>query len=207
MVALIGKKQGMTQIFDETGGLIPVTVLEVTQNWVVGRCTEEKNGYNSVLLGYGDRRAKRLSKAELGRLPEGVTPCAVLKEVRDFEVDCELGGRVGLEAFEKVRFVDVQAVSKGKGFQGGMKRHGFGGGPKTHGSKFHRGLGSTGQAAYPSRVFKGTKMAGRMGGEQVTTMNLKIVRIDLEKNMLIVRGAVPGPSGACVLVRRAKKKS
>ena len=134
-------------------------------------------------------------------------PRAFLKELRDFSCECEIGDELGLELFDGVRYVDVIGISKGKGYQGGMKRHGFHGGRKTHGSKFHRDLGSTGQAAWPSRTFKGQKMAGRMGGERTTVQNLSLVRVDAEKEILVVRGAIPGPRGSYVMVRKAKKKS
>lgn len=206
MLALIGRKHGMTQVFDEIGDLIPVTVIEVEKNLVVAHRTAEKNGYESVLLGHGKQLPQRLNKADLGQFPKGADPRSFVKEVRDFPLECKEGDEIGLEIFEKIRFVDVIGISKGKGFQGGMKRHGFGGGRKTHGSKFHRDLGGTGMATYPGRTFKGQKMAGRMGAEQKTVQNLQIVRIDVERNLLIVRGAIPGARGSRVFIAKAKKK-
>ena len=207
MIALIGKKHGMTQVFDEDGSVVPVTVIEVEKNLVVAKRTLQKNGYRAVLLGCAPQLPQRLNKADLGQYPEGVTPRAHLREVRDFRVECEVGQELGLEVLAGTRYVDVAATSKGKGFQGGMKRHGFGGGHRTHGSKFHRDLGSTGQAAWPSRTFKGQKMSGRMGGRRATVQNLEVLRIEADKNLLVVRGAVPGPRGARVIVQKAKKKS
>ncbi|WGK68932.1 50S ribosomal protein L3 [Candidatus Haliotispira prima] len=207
MIAIIGKKHGMTQVFDQNGSVMPVTVIEVEKNLVVAKKTAEQNGYEAVLLGHTVQKSQRLNKADLGQFPDGAAPRAYLKEMRDFSPTCEIGQELGLEVLEGVRYVDVAGVSKGKGFQGGMKRHGFGGGRKTHGSKFHRDLGSTGQAAWPSRTFKGQKMAGRMGGEQTTVQNLEVLRIEADRNLLVVRGAVPGPRGSRVIVRKAKKKA
>ncbi len=207
MIALIGKKHGMTQVFDEDGSVIPVTVIEVEKNLVVAKRSVRENGYDAVLLGHTEQKVRRLNKAELGQFPEGIAPRAFCREIRDFGIECEPGQELGLEILGDTRYVDVTGTSKGKGYQGGMKRHGFGGGRKTHGSKFHRDLGSTGQAAWPSRTFKGRKMAGRMGGERSTVQNLEVYRIDAEKNLLVVCGAVPGPRGSRVIVRRAKKKS
>ena len=209
MVALIGKKHGMTQLFDEDGSVVPVTVIEVEKNLVVRKCSEAKHGYDSVLLGYAEQKPERMSRADIGQFARIVdsAPRSVLREVRDFPCECEAGDKLGLELFDGIRYVDVIGVSKGKGYQGGMKRHGFRGGRKTHGSKFHRDIGSTGQAAWPSRTFKGQKMAGRMGNERTTVQNVSLVRVDVEKNMLVVRGAVPGSRGSYVMVREAKKKS
>ena len=207
MVALIGKKHGMTQLFGEDGSVVPVTVIEVEKNLVVRKCNTEKHGYESVLLGYAQQKPQRMNRADLGQFSAHSVPRAFLKELRDFSCECEIGDELGLELFDGVRYVDVIGISKGKGYQGGMKRHGFHGGRKTHGSKFHRDLGSTGQAAWPSRTFKGQKMAGRMGGERTTVQNLSLVRVDAEKEILVVRGAIPGPRGSYVMVRKAKKKS
>ncbi|MEM9423215.1 MAG: 50S ribosomal protein L3 [Spirochaetota bacterium] len=207
MIALIGKKHGMTQVFGEDGAVVPVTVIEMEENLVVAERTEVRNGYRSVLLGYSKQSKQRLNKADIGQFPEGVQPRAHLKEMRNFSPEYTLGQELGLEIFTGVRYVDVAGISKGKGFQGGMKRHGFGGGRKTHGSKFHRDIGSSGQAAWPSRTYRGRKMAGRMGAERTTVQNLEVIRMDLGKNLLVVRGAVPGPRGSYVMVRKAKKKS
>ncbi len=206
MLALIGKKIGMTQVFDEKGVLTPVTVVEIEPNVVVGQRTEEKNGYSAVILGALPIKKNRVTKPYAGQFPEGVEPTRHLMEVRDFDGDVRVGDKLGVELFEGVRFVDVQGTTKGKGYQGVMKRHGFGGGRKTHGSKFHRAGGSTGQAAWPSKVLKGTKMAGRMGGVKATVQNLVVVRVDKERNILLIKGAVPGRNKAKVVVMKSKKK-
>lgn len=204
MLGLIGKKIGMTQVFDEGGRLIPVTVIQAEPNVVVGSRTVDKDGYSAVVLGAGTR--KKAIKPYAGQFPDGLKPASALKEFRDSEREVAVGQQLGVEIFEDVHFVDVKGVSKGKGYQGVMKRHGFGGGSKSHGSKFHRAGGSTGMAASPSKVMKGTKMAGRMGGENKTVQNLKVIKVDAEKQTLIVMGAVPGRNSGRVLITPAKKK-
>ncbi len=204
MLGLIGKKIGMTQVFDEGGSLIPVTVIQVEPNVVVGSRTVDKDGYSAVVLGAGTR--KKAIKPYAGQFPEGLKPASTLKEFRDSEREVAVGQQLGVEIFEGVPFVDVKGVSKGKGYQGVMKRHGFGGGRKSHGSKFHRAGGSTGMAASPSKVIKGTKMAGRMGGENKTVQNLRVIKVDTEKQTLLVMGAVPGRNSGRVLITPAKKK-
>ena len=206
MIGLIGKKVGMTQVFDEKGILTPVTVIEVQPNTVVAERTKEKSGYSAVVLGAEDVRESRISKPYRGQFKGEISPKRYLVEIEDFDHEYALGGVVGLDVFDGIRFVDVRGKSKGKGFQGVMKLHGFHGGRKTHGSKFHRAHGSTGQNTYPGHVFKGTKMAGRMGGEKVTIQNLEIVRIDKEKQVLLVKGAVPGAKDGMVLVTYSRKK-
>lgn len=206
MFGLIGKKVGMTQIFDDTGRLVPVTVLSLADNVVVGRRTVENDGYDAVVLGAEVVKAARVTKPRLGQFPDGVAPRRALIEFRDFGLDVEIGQTLGVDVFNDVAFVDVIGRSKGKGYQGVMKRHGFGGGRKTHGSKFHRANGSTGMAAWPSKVIKGTKMPGRMGADRTTVLNLRVVRIDAEHQLLLVRGAVPGKTNATVRVRPAIKR-
>lgn len=207
MIGLIGKKVGMTQIFDEDRGiLIPVTVISVDDNVVIGQRTEEKHGYSAIIVGAFDKKKNRVSKPDSGIYPENVTPKKMVREFRDFSKEVSVGDSLGLDIFEGLRYVDVIGTSKGKGYQGVMKRHGFGGGRKTHGSKFHRANGSTGNAATPSKVQKGRKMAGRMGHDRITAQNLQLVRIDADKKVVIVKGAVPGPRGSVVVVRNAKKK-
>ena len=206
MFGLIGKKVGMTQIFDDTGRLVPVTVLSLADNVVVGRRTIENDGYDAVVLGAEVVKAARVTKPRLGQFPDGVEPRRALIEFRDFGLDVEIGQTLGVDVFNDVAFVDVIGRSKGKGYQGVMKRHGFGGGRKTHGSKFHRANGSTGMAAWPSKVIKGTKMPGRMGADRTTVLNLRVVRIDAEHQLLLVRGAVPGKTNATVRVRPAIKR-
>lgn len=206
MLGLIGKKIGMTQVFDETGNLVPVTVIEVAPNLVVRRRTVEQDGYSAVVLGAEGVKESRMTRPVLGQYADGMAPRRHMIEFRDFAVECEAGDEIGLEIFENVGYVDVIGTSKGKGYQGVMKRHGFGGGRKTHGSKFHRANGSTGMAATPSRVIKGTKMPGRMGGARTTTLNLQVVKIDRENNTLVVRGAVPGTRNSLVRIRPAVKR-
>ncbi len=206
MLGLIGKKVGMTQVYDEMGVMTPVTVIKFEENVVVGKKSIDKDGYEACVLGTVDKKKNRVSKPYAGQFPEGVEPKQFLYEMRDFELEAEVGQKYGVELFDELRFVDVIGTTKGKGYQGVMKRHGFGGGRKTHGSKFHRANGSTGMAAYPSRVMKGTKMPGRMGAERKTVQNLKVVRVDAGKQIILVKGAVPGTRNSVVLVRKAKKK-
>lgn len=205
MIGVIAEKVGMTQVFDEKGVLTPVTVIKIDGNLVVGQRTLEKNGYSSVVLGYGAVKEQRMIKPVLGQFQEGFEPKKHLKEMRDFELECKAGDVIGIEIFEDADSVDVIGTSKGKGFQGVIKRHNFGGGRKTHGSKFHRAGGSTGHASYPSRVFKNKKMAGRMGGERVTVQNLRVIKVDSENKVLLVAGAVPGVNKSIVMVRKSIK--
>ncbi len=206
MLGLIGKKLGMTQVFGEDGNLTPVTAIQIEANIVVGIRSPEKDGYSAVVLGSGVRKKNRLKKPYTGQFPEGKEPCAHTREFRGFEKECKLGDKIGVELFENLSFLDMRGVSKGKGFQGVMKRHGFGGGNKTHGSKFHRQGGSTGMAASPSKVFRGTRMAGRTGGDSKTVQCLRLIRIDREKELVLVKGAVPGRKGGRVIVMKAKKR-
>ena len=207
MLGLIGKKVGMTQVFDEYGELMPVTVIRIEPNLVVDQRTPEKNGYSAVVLGALDVKQSRVSKPRLGQFTKNnLDPKRYVVELRDFDTECAIGDSLGVDLFLDTAFVDVTGTSKGKGFQGVMKRHGHSGGRKTHGSKFHRGAGSTGMAAWPSKVHKGTKMAGRMGGVQRTIENLRIVSIDADKQVLLVGGAVPGTKDGYIVVKAAKKK-
>jgi len=204
MIGLIGLKVGMTQIFDDNGSVIPVTVIKIDDNVVVGERTEDKDGYSARLIGSVDK--KNSTKPFAGQFPEGVSPKRYCVEFKDFEGEFGIGETFGVELLENIGYVDVVGASKGKGYQGVMKRHGFSGGRKTHGSKFHRANGSTGMAAWPSRVQKGTKMPGRMGNARVTVQNLRLVRIDKEKKVVLVKGAVPGTRNSMVVVRSAVKK-
>ena len=206
MIGLIGTKVGMTQLFDDRGNLVPVTAIRIEPNVVVGRRTLETHGYDATILGSGAVKASRMRKPVAGQFPSGTEPRRVLKEFRDFDFEVEIGGTLGVEALENVGHVDVQGITKGKGYQGVMRRHGFAGGNKTHGSKFHRANGSTGMAAAPSKVMKGTRMPGRMGAELFTAQNLRIVRLDAEHQVLLVRGAVPGRRDSVLFIREAKKK-
>lgn len=196
----------MTQIFAEDGTATPVTVLEAGPCVVVQRKTAEKDGYEAVQLGLVDpRAAKRANRPSRGHHEKaGVPPTRALREFRlDPGADLKPGDRVLVDIFRDVAKVDVVGTSKGKGFQGVMRRHNFGGGASSHGSMFHRAPGSIGASAFPSRVFPGMRAAGHMGDARVTVKNLKVVRVDAERNLLLVRGAVPGPAGARVLIRRS----
>ena len=206
MKVLISKKVGMTQVFDENGNLTPVTVIRVEPNTVVATKTEEKCGYNAIVLGLEDLKANKASKPYAKQFPEDITPKRHLKEFRDFEGDVKVGDQIGVEMFEKIRFIDVTATSKGKGFQGVMKRWGFHGGRATHGSKFHREAGGTGCSTTPGHTLKNIKMPGHMGFERVTVQNLKVVKVDPELKVLMVRGAVPGNKDCTLIVKAAVKK-
>ena len=206
MLGLMAKKIGMTQVFDETGNLVPVTVVRIDPNVVISQKTEEKDGYKAVVLGVDEVKKDKASKPYAGQFPENINPKKTLKEFRDFEKEVANGDKLGAEIFEGIRYVDVTGISKGKGFQGVVKRWGFGGGRKTHGSKFHREPGSTGQNTYPHRTFKNRKLPGRMGREQVTTLSLRVVKVDTEKQLVLIRGAVPGVNKGLVVVRAAVKR-
>jgi large subunit ribosomal protein L3 len=206
MLGLLAKKVGMTQVFDDDGSLVPVTVMRVDPNIVIAQKTVEKDGYNAVVVGVDDKRKNLVTKPYAGQFPENIPPKKTLRELRDFEKEVSPGDALGVEVLEGCRYVDVSGVSKGKGFQGVVKRYGFGGGRKTHGSKFHREPGSTGQSTYPGRTFKNVKLPGRMGREKVTALSLRLVKVDAEKQLLLVRGAVPGINKGLVLVRAAVKR-
>ena len=203
--ALMGKKLGMTQIFDETGQAVPVTVLKVGPCVVTQLRTQEKDGYEAVQLGYGE--TKRLNSPDRGHQKAAGSSMRHLREVKASDISgYEVGQVVDCSMFTAGEKVDVTATSKGKGFAGVVKRHGFAGGPKTHGqSDRHRAPGSIGSSATPGRVFKGMRMAGRMGNERTTVQNLTIERVDAEKNLLLVRGSVPGAKESLVIVRSAVK--
>ena len=207
MIGLIGKKIGMTQVFDENGILTPVSVIKFEDNFVVGERVPERDGYSACLLGSFQMKESRVKKPYAGQFKNGVKPQKHLYEVRDFDVDIEVGQKLGVELFSEATYVDVIGTSKGKGYQGVIKRHGFGGGRKSHGSKFHRAPGSTGMAASPSKVQKGKGMPGRMGGAQTTVQNLSVVGIDEENQLLLVAGGIPGPRNGVVYVKSAKKKA
>ncbi len=206
MKGLIAKKVGMTQVFDENGNLTPVTVIRVEPNTVVATKTEEKCGYNAVVLGLDDLKPSKVTKPYAKQFPENVTPKRHLKEFRDFDGDVKVGDQIGVELFNSIRFIDVTATSKGKGFQGVMKRWGFHGGRATHGSKFHREPGGTGNCTTPGHSMKNTKLPGRMGFDRVTVQNLKVIKVDPELNVLMVRGAVPGVKDSTLIVKAAVKK-
>lgn len=203
-IGLLGRKLGMTQIFDRDGSVVPVTVIEVGPCIVTQVKQQASDGYAAVQLGFG--AAKRLNKPQRGHL-KGLGDLRYLAEFRvDDPSQWQRGQRIGAELFEKGEYVDVIGVSKGRGFAGGVKRHHFGGGPKTHGqSDRHRAPGSIGATTDPGKVFKGLRMAGHMGNERVTVRNLLVVESNPARNILAVRGAVPGPDGGLVKVRAAKR--
>lgn len=208
MQALIGQKLGMTQVYDESGVRVPVTVLAVGPCPVVQRKTTATDGYEAVQVGFGETKEKRLPKAQAARCTKaGVPFCRHLSEFR-VEADDEVkaGDTLGADIFEGVAFVDVEGVTKGRGFAGVVKRYRMAGGRMTHGGHARRRVGSIGQCSYPARVAKGQRMPGHMGHVKVTTQNLKVVAVRGEDNVLLVRGAVPGPKGAIVTVRKALKK-
>ncbi len=205
---ILGRKIGMTQVFAENGELIPVTVIEAAPNVVLQKKTAETDGYNAVQVGLEDKRAKLANKPEQGHAAKANTaPKRFIREFRDADVaGYEVGQEVKVEIFAEGDTVDVTGISKGKGFQGVIKRHGQSRGPMSHGSRYHRRPGSMGPVA-PNRVFKGKKLAGRMGGDQVTVQNLQIVKVDAERNLLLVKGNVPGAKKSLVAVRNAVKAS
>jgi len=205
MSGLIGRKIGMTSIFDENGKNIPCTVLEAGPCVVTQVRTEEVDGYSALQLGFDDKAEKRANKAEQGHVKKaGTSPKKKVVEFRDFEGEFKLGDTLNVELFQEGEFVDVIGTSKGKGFQGVVKRHGFGGvGQATHGQHNRlRAPGSIGAASYPARVFKGMKMAGRMGGDRVTVQNLRVLKVVPEKNLIVVKGAVPGHKNSYVTIEK-----
>ncbi len=205
---LIGKKIGMTQIFDESGAAIPVTIIEAGPCYVTQVCTVEKEGYSAVQLGFGETKPKRLASGELGHLKKhNLPPVRFLREFRVNEPGVNEGDTVSVDLFALGESVDVTGTSKGKGFAGAVKRYHFRGGPKTHGqSDRHRAPGSRGSGTTPGRVYKGARGPGHMGDDRVTAARLKVVLIDAERNLLGVRGAVPGGRGSIVMIREARKQ-
>ncbi|MFN2196729.1 MAG: 50S ribosomal protein L3 [Anaerolineales bacterium] len=204
---LIGKKIGMTQIFDDSGAAIPVTIIEAGPCYVTQMRSVGNDGYDAVQLGFQEVHPRRLTGGELGHLKrKELPPLRFLREFRVKDGDLKIGEKLTVEVFAKDDMVDVIGTSKGKGFAGAVKRHGFGGGPKTHGqSDRWRAPGARSSGTTPGRVFKGSRGPGHMGHEKVTVQGLKIVLIDPERNLLGVRGAVPGPKGGLVLIKEARK--
>jgi len=208
---LIGRKMGMTQVFGDDGNHIPVTVIQAGPCTVVGIRTQDSHGYDAVQLGFEPKR-KNVTKPQAGLFKKAnVAPLRVLREVRLDKTEKAQSYTVGqaltVELFAPGELVDVVGVTKGQGFQGGVKRHGWSGGEASHGSMFHRAPGSIGASSDPSRVWPGHHLPGRMGGEQRTVLNLSVVRVMPEQNLLLVRGAVPGPTGSLLLVRKSVKLS
>ena len=207
-MGIIGKKLGMTQIFDGEKNAVPVTVIKAGPCVVVRKRTEEKDGYTAVQLGFEEVKNKKVSKPLLGYFRKHkITPRRILREFPWKDVDSiKEGDVVSVDIFEGYKFVDIEGNTKGKGFQGVVKRWGFAGGPASHGAKqWHRRTGSIGASSWPSRVFKGRKMPGRLGGKKVTVKNLEIVEVQKEKDLLLVKGAVPGFSGGYVFIKNPRK--
>lgn len=205
MSGLIGKKIGMTSVFDESGNNIPCTVIEAGPCIVTQIRTEDNDGYSAYQLGFDDKSEKNSSKAIIGHAKKaGTHPKIKFAEFKGFAEDLKLGDSVGVDHFEVGEYVDVSGISKGKGFQGVVKRHGFAGvGQATHGQHNRlRAPGSIGAASYPARVFKGMKMAGRMGAEKVKVMNLRVLKVIPEKNILLVKGAVPGHNNSYLIIQK-----
>jgi large subunit ribosomal protein L3 len=208
--AILAKKVGMTQIFAENGSMIPVTVLEAGPCTVVQKKTPEKDGYSAIQVGFGAKREKSVTKPQKGHyeasLGKDYKPNKVLRELKlDDAATYEVGAEIKADMFATGDRVDVTGISKGKGYQGTIKRYGNHRGPMTHGSKYHRGLGSMGSGTTPGSVKKGKKMPGHMGAVQKTVQNLTVVRADAEKNLLLVRGSIPGVVGAIVMVKSTTK--
>lgn len=208
VLGILGKKIGMTQIFVD-GKATAVTVIEAGTNYVLQKKTEEKDGYVALQVGFGEKKEKSTSKPMMGVFTKaGVKPQRFLKEFTVDNVDSyELGQEIKLDILDGVEYIDITGTSKGKGTAGVMKRHNFSGNRATHGvSRNHRLGGSIGQSSTPSKVLKGTKMAGRLGAEQVTVQNLKLVKTDLENNLILIKGAVPGAKNSFVVIKPALKK-
>ena len=209
MKGLIGKKIGMTQVYNESGKIVPVTVVEAGPCVVTALRTQERDGYSAVQLGFGSKKAKNVPKAQQGQYEKaGVTTLpAIVKEFRlSADSDLELGAVITAEAFADVKFVDVTGKSKGRGFQGVVKRYNFGGGRASHGGDWERKPGSIGMCEFPGRVYKGRKMPGQMGNKQVTTQGLEIIAVRPADNVILIKGSVPASKGGTVFINIAKKK-
>ena len=206
MLGIIGRKVGMTQVFNEKGEAVPATLIEAGPCPIVQVKTQEKDGYTALQLGFGDKREKNLTKPVIGQYKKAGVPARAM--LREFLIDdvgeYKAGQEIKVDIFEIGKKVDVVATSIGRGFQGTTKRHGFTGGKATHGVTTHRQPGSIGASAFPSRVIKGKRLPGRMGGKRVTMKNLLVVAVDPEQSLLVVRGSIPGPVRGFVLVRPAR---
>lgn len=208
MKGILGKKLGMTQIFTEEGIVVPVTVVEAGPNVVTQVKTVEKDGYNAIQVGFEDAKEKSLNKPQKGHL---AAANVLKKRLKEFRVDAveefTVGQEIKADLFAAGEKIDVTGTSKGKGFQGPIKRHGQSRGPESHGSRYHRRPGSMGACSFPGRVFKNKKLAGHMGSVTVTVQNLEVVRVDADKNLILVKGAIPGPKGSMVTIKEAVKSS
>ena len=206
--AILGRKVGMTQIFDEKGRAIPVTVVEAGPCTVVQIKTKDSDGYEAVQLGFGEVKEKKLIRPIKGHFTKAnITPKKHLREFRLEEISCNVGDEIKVDIFNKGETVDVTGTSKGKGFQGVIKRHGQSRGPMGHGSMYHRRPGSMGSTSTPGRVYKGKNLPGHMGVETVTVQNLEIVKVDSDKNVLLIKGSVPGNKGAILKIRNSSKST
>ncbi|MTI48337.1 50S ribosomal protein L3 [Sporosalibacterium faouarense] len=207
MKAILGKKMGMTQIFTEDGTVIPVTVVEAGPVSVLQTKTEEHDGYDAIQIGFQDIKENRINKPKKGHFDKvGASYKKYLKEFRvENAGEYEVGQELKSDVFEAGDKVDVTGTSKGKGFQGAIKRHNQSRGPMAHGSHYHRSPGSMGAASDPSKVFKGKKLPGHMGHEKVTVANLEVVKVDVEKNLLLIKGAVPGPKGGILTIKQSTR--
>jgi large subunit ribosomal protein L3 len=207
IAGLLGKKLGMTQIFSKEGDLIPVTLLQAGPCDLLQIKNEKNDGYSALQIGFEEKKKKRTSNAEIGHCSKVKT--SVKRMIREFRTDtldteCEPGQTLTVSIFDDVKSIDVTGTSKGKGFAGVMKRWGFSGGPATHGCTTPRSAGSVGAGTSPGHVHKGKKMAGRMGGKKSTVKNLDVIKVDKDRNLLIVKGAVPGPNGGYLIIRKSK---
>jgi large subunit ribosomal protein L3 len=202
---LLGKKLGMTQVFDDQGRMVPVTVIEAGPCRVSQVKTRERDGYEAVQLAFAETKERTIGKAVSGHLKKAQVPAS--RWIKEFKKlgDAQIGQTVKADVFQKGEWVDVEGVSKGKGFQGVMKRHNYSGGPETHGHMFHRAPGSIGSSSFPSRVWKGKSLPGHMGSEKVTIQRLKVIEARPDENLLFVSGAVPGARGGLLVVRKSKK--
>ena len=208
MIGILGKKLGMTQIFTEAGNVVPVTVVEAGPVVVTQIKTTEKEGYNAVQVGFVDAKEKSLNKPQKGHLAAANVLKKHLKEFRmDSVEEFTVGQEMKADIFAAGEMIDVTGTSKGKGFQGPIKRHGQSRGPESHGSRYHRRPGSMGACSFPGRVFKNKKLAGHMGSVTVTVQNLEVVRVDADKNLILVKGAIPGAKGSVVTIKEAVKAS
>jgi large subunit ribosomal protein L3 len=210
MIGLVGRKVGMTQLLTSTGVVVPVTIIEAGPCYVTQVKTQQKDGYSAIQLGFQETRSKRLTKGQLGHLRRNNLP--VVRVLREFRLksvdDYKIGEKILADLFAVGEQVDVMGVSKGRGFQGGVKRHGFRGGPRTHGQSDRlRAPGASSSGTTPGRIYKGKRMAGHMGNAPVTVSNLKVVLVDPERNLLAVRGAVPGVKGGLLVITEARKQS
>ncbi|MDD7183901.1 50S ribosomal protein L3 [Peptostreptococcus porci] len=204
MKGILGKKLGMTQVFTAEGSVVPVTVVEAGPVVITQIKTMENDGYQAIQVGYGDVKEKALNKPKKGHLAKAGVLKRNLKEFRVDSIDgFEVGQEIKADLFAEGEKIDVSGISKGKGFQGPIKRHGQSRGPESHGSRYHRRPGSMGACSYPGRVFKNKKLAGHMGSVKVTVKNLEVVKVDAEKNLLLIKGAIPGAKGSVVTVKEA----